>query len=240
MPPSYRRAHGLDAIQEHAAIVSRRGDAIAHVELWRIRRGSVIVIATDERPDGLALMSAAIAAAGFDIVVAEAYQRARDGRPAESVALFELRRPNDGDGPIAADDVAPIAHALESLVQGQLDADALLRRHSRTVPPGRQGFPDVTFADDDEASILLVQARDRPGLLATITSTLTDAGARIVDSEIVTVAGRVRDRFQLTEAGGSALSMPRRRDISRRVLVAIEQSDVRSSESDALGPRTPS
>jgi len=229
MPPSYRRAHGLDAIQEHAAIVARRGSAAAHVELWRIRRGAVVVVVTDERSDGLAMMSAAIAAAGFDIVVAEAYRRARGTRPAESVALFELQRPASDDGPIAPDDVVPIARAVESMIEGHVGADSLLKRNARTVPPGRQGSPDVTFADDEEASVLLVQARDRPGLLATVASALTEAEARIVDSEIVTVAGRVRDRFQLTEADGRPLSPSRRVDIARRVLAAIEQSDPRSS-----------
>jgi len=229
MPPSYRRAHGLDAIQEHAAIVARRGNAAVHVELWRIRRGAVVVVATDERNEGLAMMSAAIASAGFDIVVAEAYRRARGTRPAESVAFFELQRPASDDGPITPNDVVPIGRALESMIEGHMGADSLLKRNARTVPPGRQGSPDVTFADDDEAAILLVQARDRPGLLATVTSALTEAAARIIDSEIVTVAGRVRDRFQLTEATGGPLSPSRRLDIARRVLAAIEQSDPRSS-----------
>lgn len=229
MPASYRRTHGLDAIQEHAAIVARRGSAIAHVELWRIRRGAVVVVVTDERSEALAMMSAAIACAGFDIVVAEAYRRARGTRPAESVALFELQRPNSDDGPITASDVVPIARALESMIEGHVGADSLLKRNARTVPPGRQGSPDVTFADDEETAILLVQARDRPGLLATITSALTDAEARIVDSEIVTVAGRVRDRFQLTETDGAPISSSRRLDIARRVLAAIEQSDPRST-----------
>jgi UTP:GlnB (protein PII) uridylyltransferase len=80
----------------------------------------------------------------------------------------------------------------------------------------------VTFADDDDAAILLVEARDRPGLLATITTALTEAAARIVDSEIVTVDGRVRDRFQLTEGDGTPLSGPRRAAIARDVLAAVE------------------
>lgn len=228
MPLSYRQSHSLQAIREHAAIVARRGDAPAHVELWRAEVGTVIVVVTDDRPDCLGFMSAAIAAVGFDIVIAEAYCRARDGRPAEAVALFEVRRPHDPERPIAPDDVAPLTQVLESLIQGQRDAHLLLKRNAQTAPPGRQAFPEVTFADD-EVSILLVQSRDRPGLLATIASTLTAASVRILKSEVVTVAGRVRDRFHLSEANGAPLSGLRREDISRRVLAVLEQSDHENS-----------
>jgi [protein-PII] uridylyltransferase len=227
MPASYRRAHGWSAIQEHAAIVERRGESPVHVELWRIRRGTVAAIACDDRPGGLAMMSAAIAAAGFDILVAEAYRRVRDGHPAESVAFFELRRPSDADGrPITGEDLALIARKLQSLLEGEAGAERLLKRNAPTLPPGSQASPEVTFADDDETSVLLVEARDRPGLLATITSVLADVSARIVDSEILTVDGRVRDRFQLTEASGEPLSAPRRAAIARVVLAALDPTEM--------------
>ncbi len=170
------------------------------------------------------MMSAAIAASGFDILVAEAFRRVRGDEPAEAIALFELRRPSGLDSKaITGADLAPIARALESLFQGDTGADGLLRRHAPTLPPGPQASPEVTFADDDEAAILLVEARDRPGFLATITSALTEASARIVESEIVTVDGRVRDRFHLTEANGEPLSPVRRLAIANGVLAAVER-----------------
>ena len=222
MPASYRRAHSGSAIREHAAIVERRGDAVVHIEVWRVRKGTVIVIVSDDRAGGLSMMSAAIAASGFDILVAEAYCRVREGLPPEAVALFELRRPNDEGRPLDGEDLVPIAGSLESMFQGDTGADRILRRNARTVPPGPQASPEVTFADDADASILLVEARDRPGLLAAITTALTELSARIVDCEIVTVGGRVRDRFQLTESGGAQLSEDRRTTIAQGVLAAIE------------------
>jgi [protein-PII] uridylyltransferase len=223
MPPSYRRAYNGQAIQEHAAIVARRGDALVHLEAWRVRRGTVVVIVSDDRAGGLAAMSAAIAACGFDILVAEAFQRDREGQPPEAVAFFELRRPYDESKPITADDLGPIAEALCSVFEGEAGIDGLLRRNARTVPPGPQAGPEITFADDEEAGILLVEARDRPGLLAAITSALTESGVRIVDCEIVTVGGRVRDRFELTEIGGGRLSPTRRLAIAQSVLAAVER-----------------
>jgi [protein-PII] uridylyltransferase len=224
MPASYRRAHGWEAVREHAAIVERRRQAPVHLEVWRVRRGTVIAIVTDHRTGVLAMMSAAIAASGFDIVVAEAYRRAREPLSAESVALFELRRTSsDDDAPITSNDLAPIGRTLESLLRGETAAEKLLQRNAPTLRPGPQASPEVTFADDHEAAILLVEARDRPGLLATITSTIAETSARIVDSEIVTVDGRVRDRFQLTEADGQPLSEPRRAAIARNVLAAVER-----------------
>ena len=222
MPASYRRAHGGSAIREHAAIVGRRGDAPVHIETWRVRRGTVIVIVSDDRAGGLSMMSAAIAASGFDILVAEAYSRVRDGRPPEAVALFELRRPNDEGRPIERGDLVPMARALESMFAGETGAERILQRNAKTVPPGPQASPEVTFADDAEDAILLVEARDRPGLLAAITNALTELTVRIVDCEIVTVGGRVRDRFQVTEPGGAPLSEDRRAAIAQGVLSAIE------------------
>jgi [protein-PII] uridylyltransferase len=223
MPPSYRRAYNGQAIQEHAAIVARRAQALVHLEAWRVRRGTVIVIVADDRAGGLAAMSAAIASCGFDILVAEAFQRKRDVEPPEAVAFFELRRLHDEGKPITTEDLAPIQKALTSVFEGETAVDGLLRRNARTVPPGPQGGPEITFADDDEAGILLVEARDRPGLLAAITSALTESNARIVDCEIVTVGGRVRDRFELTEADGGRLSPARRLVISQNVLAAVER-----------------
>jgi [protein-PII] uridylyltransferase len=223
MPPSYRRTYNGQSIQEHAAIVARRGDALVHLEAWRVRRGTVIVMVSDDRAGGLAAMSAAIASCGFDILVAEAYQRAREDQPPEAVAFFELRRPYDEAKPIVAEDLGPIQRAVESVFQGETGVDGLLKRNARTVPPGPQAGPEITFADDEDAGILLVEARDRPGLLAAITSALTESEVRIVDCEIVTVGGRVRDRFELTEADGRQLSHLRRAAIAHSVLVAVER-----------------
>jgi UTP:GlnB (protein PII) uridylyltransferase len=224
MPASYRRVHGWAAIEQHACIVERRGQAVVHVEIWRVRRGTVVVIVSDDRTGGLAMMSAAIAACGFDILRAEAYRRSRGAQPAEAVAFFELRPSGAEERSIAAGDVVLMGRELEALFAGETRADKILQRNAPTVRPGPQAGPEVTFAEDDGASILLVEARDRPGLLATITAALTEASACIVDSEIVTVDGRARDRFQLTEAGGEALTGPRRDAIVHRVSAAVEGS----------------
>ena len=128
------------------------------------------------------------------------------------------------DRAIADDDLVPIGRELEALFAGETRADRLLQRNAPTLRPGPQAAPEVTFADDDGASILLVEARDRPGLLATITSALTEASVCIVDSEIVTVDGRARDRFQLTEAGGEPLTGSRRDAIAHSVSAAVERS----------------
>jgi UTP:GlnB (protein PII) uridylyltransferase len=224
MPASYRRAHGFAAIKEHAAIVNRRRGAVVHLEVWRVRRGPVIVIVADDRPGCFAMMSASIAVAGFDILLAETYRRAGTDVLPEAIGFFELRRPKSASEPITAEEIVPIAGSLEALLRGDTGADDLLHQNAPTLPPGPQASPDVAFADDDEASILLVEARDRPGLLATITSALMSASARIVDSEVITVGGRARDRFELTERDGSPLSQERRLAIASSVLDAVERA----------------
>ncbi len=146
MPPSYRRAHGTSAIREHAAIVGRRGEAAAQLEVWRVRRGTVVVVVADDRADGLAMMSAAIAASGFDILMAEAYRRAVEGRPGEAVALFELRRTGEENGPIGQADLVPVARALESLLAGQDGAEGVARRNATVGGRVRDRF-EITEMD---------------------------------------------------------------------------------------------
>jgi hypothetical protein len=173
----------------------------------------------------LHMMSADIAVCRLDILGAEAYCRVRETPPPEAVAFFELRRAGDPENELVdSSDVARITGAFEELLRGETDTDALLRRNAPTVRPGPQATTEVTFADDDGTAILLVEARDRPGLLATITSTVSDEGARIVDSEIVTVEGRARDRFRLVEADGSPIAPARRSLLAKAVLDAVERS----------------
>lgn len=222
MPASYRKAHGWRAIQEHAVIACRRGGASVYLEPWRTRRGTVVVIVSDDRPGVLAMMSAAIASCDLDVLSAEAYCRSRAPLAPEAFALFELRRNSDGEAEaVDSADLEHVLGTLESLLRGTADLDMLLMRTSPTVRPLR-GITDVSFADDDTNAILLVDAADRPRLLATITSALSECKARIVHSEVMTVGGRARDRFHLTGSDGQPLSPNQKRNIVGAVLAAIE------------------
>jgi len=116
--------------------------------------------------------------------------RARRVAGRRHLRFFELRRPTDDERrAITNGDLVRLGASSSRSFWARTGPEGLLQRNAPTLPPGPQPSPEVTFADDDDAAILLVGARDRPGLLATITTALTEAAARIVDSEIVTVDG---------------------------------------------------
>jgi UTP:GlnB (protein PII) uridylyltransferase len=74
MPEAYRHQHTPDDVREHAQIVWRRGQELAHAEIWTKRMNVVVVcIVTDERPGLPSLIQATIAAHGLEV------QRRRPG-----------------------------------------------------------------------------------------------------------------------------------------------------------------
>src|SRR5260370_7604641 len=95
----------------------------------------------------------------------------------------------------------------------------------RGQPPSRPGCPppaDVRFvASQEDTDRLTVDTRDRPGLLLAITTTLYKNGARILRSEVMTVADQAHDEFDLRDWDGSPLTPHRKTVIVESVTTAL-------------------
>jgi [protein-PII] uridylyltransferase len=229
MPVAYRRAFDEDAQHEHAAIVFRRGARAAHVEIWRKLPDRIvaIVLAADDRPGLLSRVSAALVAHDLDVIAAQAFCRERGDGAVEAVDFFWIRRlggrgRGDGSVPsVRSGDVARIGETLEALIDGQATFDgAVSFAHARRAA---DATTRVRFERDrrDDATLLLVEAVDHPGLLLVVSRTLFDLGVQIIASHVTTREGHVLDRFHVTELDGSPLAAARQLAIETAVLAAL-------------------
>src|SRR3981081_3426422 len=89
MPARYRELFDTSTAREHAAIVSRREQAPAQVEIWKRLSdgGAILFVVADDRPGLLSFISAALVVHSIDVVAAQVYTRAAPGG-AEAVDLF--------------------------------------------------------------------------------------------------------------------------------------------------------
>jgi UTP:GlnB (protein PII) uridylyltransferase len=117
--------------------------------------------------------------------------------------------------------VAHVGETLDALVRGRASFDGAVNfaRALRSAESSTR----VRFERDtrDGATLLLVEAVDRPGLLLVVSRTLFEHRIQIVGSHVMTQQGRVLDRFQLTELDGSRLSGERQLVVQTALLAAL-------------------
>jgi UTP:GlnB (protein PII) uridylyltransferase len=230
MPISYRRQFDEDAQHEHAAIAFRRGEQAIHVEIWRKLPERIVAVAViaDDKPGLLSRVSAALVAHDMDIVAAQAYGRLREDGEGEAIDLVWIRRlPVAGGKPasIRTRDVAQIGETLEALAKGEASFDGGVS-FARALRSATENTTRVRFErGSDGATLLLVEAVDRPGLLLVVSRTLFVERIQIVGSHVTTKAGHVLDRFQVTELDGTPPSVARQIAIQTAVLNALREAD---------------
>jgi [protein-PII] uridylyltransferase len=228
MPRSYREVFDRGAIEAHAAIVERRGAGSTRVELWRElpERLVAVCVVADDCPGLLSRISAAFVAHEIDVVGAQAFCRRRPDSQVEAVDFFWVRRRSETGAtlPLRSADIANFSDTLDALVRGRANFDraAQFARAVRAVGDSTR----VRFECDERAgqTVLTVEGPDRPGLLYAIAEALFRERVQIVHSEVSTHAGRVLDRFSLTELDGAPVHRARLLGLQTTVLGAIEES----------------
>src|SRR5829696_5648886 len=95
MPFAYARAFATHEIADHAAIVGRRGNRIAHAELCRSGGGTMVCLVADDRPGLLSLITDALLVHALGIDGAQAYVRRRADGQDEAIDLMNLNRTLD-------------------------------------------------------------------------------------------------------------------------------------------------
>ncbi len=226
MPERYREAFDGVAIREHAAIVEKRGDAAALVEIWRRepRERAILCIVADDRPGLLSLISAALASQNLNVTAAQAYTRIPPGGEPEAVDFVSVSRLPDAGGAIRNADAVRVAAVLRSLIDGKTSIETVARDGQRPSKPPPGALTRVTFDESPRTGLatLTVETFERPGLLLAITLALVRARVQIVASDATTEGGRVVDRFTVAELDGESVRGHRRGAVQTAVLAAID------------------
>jgi [protein-PII] uridylyltransferase len=197
---------------------------------WDTVSGSAheITFCTQDKPYRLSELCGVLALNDFTILNAFAFTR-KDGKV---VDVFVTEPVDRGDLMAPEETLLRIEHLranLKAVFAGKLDLDAEIKRHAQrwrrvakaTIPYTTQ----VKFENDtsDEYTIIDVFASDRPGLLYTITRTLSSLGLSIARARISTEATKAIDSFYVRDADG------------KKMFAAERLSEVRESLEDAIG-----
>jgi len=221
MPAAYARAFSVSEVQEHAAIVGRRGSQLAHAEICAGPSGTRVCVVADDRPGLLALVTDAFLVHGLSVKSAQVYCRRRDGQ-AEAVDIFELQPPKQATEAldIGTAELSAFVQTLSELVAEELLAASRASAAPRAGGPATRVYFELEALRRGEF-VLLVEAPDSEGLLNAITSALHGQAVRILASEIRTEGGVARDRFELAGEDAEPLSSIRLCDIQQAVHGAL-------------------
>ncbi len=241
MPAAYRTAFPPEEIAEHARAVLERDGARVEVRRthssWHPGSVALCIVAAD-RPGLLATISAALVLHRLDVVHAEAYTRPTAGATREALALFWVRKLDDGRseelGPAG---VAEIQTTLGLLLEGRIGLEEIVRR--RGQPPRGTQSTRVRFESNHGGglAVLEVETADRAGLLLSLAQALYTQRINITRAEVRTDHGQVLDRFVVTELDGSPIGPDRRLKIQVAVLGAIQAAPPATSHPSS--PRSP-
>ena len=192
MTPEMVRDHiqMIEGLDGEPVVISHRFASGAHE----------ITFCTHDKPFRLSELCGVLAINDFTILNAFAFTR-RDGKV---IDVFVVEPVDRGDALPPDETLLRIERIRDNLLdvfRGQLDLEAATKKHAhrwRRVSKG--GIPvatQVTFENDvsKEFTIIDVFAQDRPGLLYTITRTLSQRGLTIARAKISTEGARAIDSF---------------------------------------------
>jgi [protein-PII] uridylyltransferase len=181
-------------------------------------------VIADDRPGLLATISAAFVKENLDIIAAEAYTRILPNHSREALDVFWVQRlgAEDPRRPLSTGDIRRLEQTLASMLDDQLQP---LSRVSTSPPPRIAAEANVRFVEDKDGQLswLEVETDDRAGLLLTLSRVLFEQKVQIVSSHVRTEAGRVKDKFAITELNDDPISNERRMQVQVAVLSAIQR-----------------
>jgi len=230
LPKAYRAAFDWGAISEHTSIADRRVPGHSAVGTCSAPRlpGTALCIIADDHPGLLASISAALVAERLDVLSAEAYTRTLPGGRREAVDVFWVQWLNKPDPatPLHEEELRHLETVLDALLREPLGTKTV---HIPTRPPPAMGVTretNVRFVENREGRLttLEVETFDRAGMLLVLSRALFEQNVQIVSSLVRTKAGRVQDRFDITELDSSAISPDRRLLLQVAILDAVEKT----------------
>jgi UTP:GlnB (protein PII) uridylyltransferase len=137
MPPSYRQHRTSQDMIAHAEIAWRRGEELAHAEIWSKRSNAIVIcVVADDRPGLASLIRATIVAHELNISAEQHYCRKNERGRSEAVHFLWLACTREGSGNAVLDeDISALRESLCQLLRGETDLDKVIERVSSAPPP---------------------------------------------------------------------------------------------------------
>jgi [protein-PII] uridylyltransferase len=202
-----------------AAKAEAAGGAAAEGRVRADRNAAEVAVAAADRPRLFVDLAEAITGCGANVVGARVFT----SRTGQALDVFNVQditgEPYGAEDPRALD---RLIRTLEAAARGE----PVPREPRRPADLGRSAAfditPSVTFDNDASETATVVEAsgRDRPGLLAALARTLSDAGLSIVSAHIDGYGERAVDAFYVVDAEGEKLTDTRRRSSVRNAVLA--------------------
>ncbi|HET6969642.1 MAG TPA: [protein-PII] uridylyltransferase [Phenylobacterium sp.] len=221
MEDAYFTAFDDAEVRAHARLAGRAAEAGSAAE-GKVRRdlnASEVVVAAADRPRLFVDLTEAIAAAGANVVGARVFT----SRGGQALDVFYVQ---DVTGqPFGAMDAGALSR-LADTVAGAARGEPHGREARRSADLGRAAAfaitPAVMLDNDASETATVVEAsgRDRPGLLAGLARTLSDAGLLITSAHIDGYGERAVDAFYVVDAGGAKLTDTRKGNALKAALLA--------------------
>lgn len=158
-----------------------------------------LIVVTRDRPRLLADLAGTIASFGMNILKAEAFGNAR-GEVLDLFVFADPVRTLELNPPIVDD----MKESVRRVVLGKETAERLLRRRSRPNIRYKMQIDTLLRFDNDTsqiATLLELQAQDRPGLLYDVARTISEENCEIDTVLLHTEGQRAVDVFYLRAAG---------------------------------------
>ena len=221
-PERYVRTRPSKVIYGQFQLAQRLKSEAVQLEFEYAPETSAITLVSRDRPGLFAAISTALAAWGMNVVTAEAFANA-GGVVVDSFRFQDTFRTLD----LNESERERFVASVHDVVEGRVSAEALLsgRRRGRRKSPRVVVETSVEFDDGASATSTLLQvvAQDVPGLLRTISVTLSEMRFNVEVALVDTEGETAIDVFYLTQ-NGNRLTAAQKRELRTVLVDAIEEN----------------
>ena len=221
-PERYVRTRPSKEIYGQFQLAQRLKSEAVQLDFEYAAETSAITLVSRDRPGLFAAISTALAAWGMNVVTAEAFANA-DGVVVDSFRFQDTFRTLE----LNESERERFVASVHDVVEGRVSAEALLsgRRRGRRKSPRVVVETSVEFDDGASATSTLMQvvAQDVPGLLRTISVTLSEMRFNVEVALVDTEGETAIDVFYLTQ-NGNRLTAAQKRELRTGLVEAIEEN----------------
>jgi [protein-PII] uridylyltransferase len=221
-PERYVRTRPSKEIYEQFRMAQQLKSEAVQLDFEYAAETSAITLVSRDRPGLFAAITTALAAWGMNVVTAEAFANA-EGVVVDSFRFQDTFRTLE----LNESERERFVASVHDVVEGRVSAEAMLsgRRRGRRKGPRVVVETAVEFDDGASATSTLMQvvAQDVPGLLRTISVTLSGMRFNVEVALVDTEGETAIDVFYLTQ-NGNRLTAAQKRELRTALVGAIEEN----------------